>query len=310
MTALLFLARLVARLISWLPDRLLRGMAVVLGGLLHHLPWPKHRVIDRNLAMCFPELSDAERHRLHRAYLIDLFRLVFDAGSLWHAAPDRLRRKIRFDDGEELLAPSPPGATGTLYVSGHFGNWELLNLRISMEGPTTTLYRAPTHPALDRFINEPRTRFGARMVPGDRAAIRELLTALRRGGSAAIAADIQPKRGDGLFVPFFGIETLTMTLVHKLARKTGCRVVLTTLRRHSKRSGWSATMVDATDWMATDDAHEALSRINGWLEGEIRAAPEQYLWLYKRFSKRPDGEPPRYPGLKTRPSSTPPSSGD
>jgi KDO2-lipid IV(A) lauroyltransferase len=310
MTAVLFLARLAIRLIHWLPDRLRRGLAFVLGRALYYLPWSKHRVIDRNLAMCFPEWSEAERRALHRAYLVDLFRLVFDAGALWHAAPPRLRREIRFDDGEELLAPSPPGSAGTLYVSGHFGNWELLNLRISMEGPTTTLYRAPTHPGLDRFINEPRARFGARMVPGDRAAIRELLTALRQGRSAAIAADIQPKRGEGLFVPFFGLETLTMTLVHKLARKTGCRVVLTTLRRHTKSPGWSATMIDVTDWMATDDVHQALSRINAWLEARIREAPEQYLWLYKRFSKRPDGEPPRYPKLKPRPSSTPPSSSD
>ena len=310
MSALLLLARLAVRLISWLPHRALRGLAIVLGALLYHLPWAKHRVIDRNLAMCFPERSDAQRRQLHRAYLVDLFRLVFDAGALWHATPERLKREIRFEHGEELLSPSPTGAPGTLYVSGHFGNWELLNLRISMEGPTTTLYRAPTHPALDRFINEPRTRFGARMVPGDRAAIRELLTALRRGQSAAIAADIQPKRGDGIFVPFFGIDTLTMTLVHKLARKTGCRVVLTTLKRHSRGPGWSATMIDATNWMDTDDAHQALSRMNDWLEGEIRAAPEQYLWLYKRFSKRPEGEPPRYPGLRTRPSSTRPSSGD
>jgi KDO2-lipid IV(A) lauroyltransferase len=269
---------------------MLNALARLLAALTYRLPWHKNAVIDCNLALCFPELDPAARRALHRRYLYEQFRLVFEAPVLWHWPAERIRSRIDIDP-ESDAAP----AEATLYVSGHFGNWELLNLSTSIDRAMTTLYRAPANRRLDRFINEPRQRFGARMVPGDRAALKQLLQALRRGEAVGIAADIQPKRGDGVFVPFFGIDTLTMTLVHKLARKTGCRVILTDLVRHPDGRGWTQRLTDATTMMATDDTAQALAAMNRWLEDRIRSAPEQYLWLYKRFSRRPEGEPRLYP---------------
>lgn len=312
MAVLLWFAKLLIRCLSLLPQSALNLLARLLAALVYRMPWHKHAVIRCNLEMCFPELDEAARRALHRRYLYELFRLIFEAPVLWYWRAERIVESIEIQQGEALARRDPDSSAGTLYVSGHFGNWELLNLNLSVANPLTTLYRAPDHPRLDRFINQPRTRFGARMVPGDRAALKHLLKALRGGESAAIAADIQPKRGDGVFVPFFGIETLTMTLVHKLARKTGCRVVLTELRRKPDGRGWTQTLIDATELLATDDAPLALTRINQWLEDRIREAPAQYLWLYKRFNKRPEGESARYPRLRkrARSSSTPPSSAD
>jgi KDO2-lipid IV(A) lauroyltransferase len=303
MALLLFLARVIIRALQLLPQRLLNGLARILGALTHRLPWHKHAIIRCNLELCFPELDDAARHALHRRYLYELFRLIFEAPVLWHWSERRIRDAIDIEKGATLARPDPNATVGTLYVSGHFGNWELLNLSLSLDQPITTLYRAPGNPRLDRFINQPRSRFGAHMVPGDRAALKHLLTALRRGEAASIAADIQPKGGDGLFAPFFGIETLTMTLVHKLARKTGCRVVFTDLRRKPEGGRWTQTLTDVTSQMDTDDAAQALAVMNRWLEGRIRAAPAQYLWLYKRFSKRPEGEARPYPRVSSRSSS-------
>jgi len=312
MTLVLWIARCFVRCLNALPQGALNTLAWLLSALIYRLPWHKHAVIRCNLELCFPELDDLARRALHRRYLYELFRLVFEARVLWHWSAERITNSIHVQNGEGLARLDPKASTGTLYVGGHFGNWELLNLSLSMENPITTLYRAPNNPRLDCFINQPRERFGAQMVPGDRAALKHLLKALRGGEAAAIAADIQPKRGDGLFVPFFGTETLTMTLVHKLARKTGCRVVLTDLRRNPDGRSWTQTLMDATDLLDTDDAHQALTGINRWLEDRIREAPAQYLWLYKRFNKRPEGEPARYPRFnkRARASSMPPSSID
>jgi len=298
MTVLLVLARAVIRSLSWLPQRVLNTLAKLFGYLAYYLPWQKNRIIRQNLALCFPDWSGQERDQLHRRYLFELFRLIFEAPVIWHWQSERIESAIEIVRGEKFLDPlannkeSKP--KGTLYVSGHFGNWELVNLRLSMHQPITTLYRAPKNKRLDNFINQPRRRFGAIMVPGDRAALKHLLKALRSGEAAAIAPDIQPKGGDGLFVPFFGIETLTMTLVHKLARKTGCRVVLTDLKRNEKGDGWFMTLIDATQQLQTDDTAQALTHVNQWLENCIKKDPAHYLWLYKRFSKRPEGEAPRY----------------
>jgi len=307
MAMLLWLARALIWLLSFLPQASLNGLARLLAALTYRLPWHKNAIIDRNLSLCFPDLDEASRRSLHQRHLYELFRLVFEAPVLWHWSGEKIRSRITNEtelktiletgsetrSGQTSVARS--ASIGTLFVTGHFGNWELLNLSLSTNGPMTTLYRAPSHPALDRFINAPRRRFGGRMVPGDRAALKYLLQALRNGEAVGIAADIQPKRGDGLFVPFFGIDTLTMTLVHKLAGKTGCRVILIDLVRDADGRGWTQRLTDATEMMAKNDSAEALTAMNRWLEDRIRSAPEQYLWLYKRFSRRPEGEGRIYP---------------
>lgn len=312
MAPLLWFARLLIQCLGLLPQGSLNALARLLGRLAYRLPWHKNVIIRCNLDLCFPELDEPGRRALHRHYLYEQFRLIFEAPVLWHWPAERILERIEVHQNEALAARDQESPTGILYVSGHFGNWELLNLKLSLTQRVTTLYRAPANPRLDRFINQPRRRFGARMVPGDRAALKHLLKCLRNGEAAAIAADIQPKRGDGVFVPFFGTEALTMTLVHKLARKTGCRVVLTVVRRNPDGGRWTQTLTDATDMLATDDPHQALAGVNRWLEDQIREAPAQYLWLYKRFNKCPEGASPRYPRVRkpARSSSTPPCSGD
>lgn len=312
MRALLALARVLIRLLGWLPLSWLHRFAALPAALLYRLPWKKHRVIRRNLQLCFPELGESERRQLHQHYLVELFRLIFEAGALWHWSEQRIEQRVRIVEGRALLDSLRRDERGVLLVSGHVGNWELLNLYLSRHIDMATLYRAPSGPALDAFINQPRSRFGADMVPGDRAAIRTLLTQLRKGKAAAIAADIQPKRGEGVFVPFFGIPALTMTLVHKLACRTGCRVILTWAKRRPGGQGWDLSLIEAGEWIRQEDPVAALAGMNDWLETAIRSAPAQYLWLYKRFSRRPEGEPPRYPKLKRpdRSTDSPPSPGD
>ena len=91
MSALLFVTRILVLLISGLPERTRRGLTGLLGRLLHALPWRKHHVIDANLALCFPEWTPAQRKAMHRHYCRELFRLVLEAGVLWHAPAERLK---------------------------------------------------------------------------------------------------------------------------------------------------------------------------------------------------------------------------
>lgn len=292
---MLRLASLLIRLLGWLPLTVLHRLAVVPGLLLRVLPWKKHAIIKANLALSFPDWDEGQRRRLHHRYLVELFRLIFEAGALWHWSRKQIEDHVRLVEGQDLWQQICTDDRATLMVSGHLGNWELLNLYLSQHLPLATLYRAPTDPALDAFINLPRKRFGARMVAGNRAALRQLLTQLRSGQMAAIAADIQPKRGDGVFVPLFGVPALTMTLLNNLARRTQCRVVFAWAKRRPGGKGWDLSLIEADERIRSDDPQIALGSMNEWLENAILEAPEQYLWLYKRFSKRPEGVSPRYP---------------
>lgn len=299
----LFPLRLVISIFGALPLALLHRAAIPLGWLMDRWPWRRHRIIDTNLRLCFPELDPIARRRLRRRYLIELWRLALEAGAMWCWSPKRLDRHIRRDESWQAVEAAVASGRGVLMVSGHIGNWELLNLDLSRHFPMATLYRAPKSRSLDAFITTPRVRFGGRMIPGGSPALRELLVQLKNGNTVGIAADIQPKQGGGVFVDLFGTPALTMTLVNKLARKTGCAVFFTWAERLPGGRGWSLHYTPADETIRDPDPVTALEPMNRWLENAIRKAPTQYLWLYKRFSRRPPGEAPIYEKGKKPPSS-------
>ncbi len=297
MRLLLVLASALIRVLSWLPLRLLHALALPLGRLLYWLPWKKHAVIRTNLSLCFPELDASQRRRLHRDYLVEQLRLVFEAGAVFHWSTDRIERHLEITGWDAVEAEA---GQGLMIVSGHIGNWELLNLWLSQHLPLATLYRAPDNSALDSFVTQPRERFGGHMVPGGSPALRGLLSQLKQQKAVAVAADIQPKRGDGAFVPLLGQPALTMTLVAGLARRTGCTVFFCRALRRPGGRGWRLEFERAPDTIQDQDPGLALAPMNDWLSASIRQAPAQYLWLYKRFSRQPDGRNPYKAGKKKK----------
>lgn len=283
-----------SRVLGWMPLRLLHAGAVPAAWLLGKLPWQKHAVVRRNLSVCFPEQSAGQQRRLAQAQRVELLRLASELGALAGWSGERLTRHLAQVNGWQDVQTALDNGRGVLMVTGHLGNWEILNLELSRRVDMVTLYRAPDDPALDAFISAARTRFGGRVAASGSAAMRQLLRQLRAGGAVGVAADIQPKRGDGVFVPFLGVPALTMTLVHRLARKTGCAVIFCRALRLPRGRGWALHFQSAPPEMLDPDPARALQPMNDWLSAGIRAEPAQYLWIYKRFSKRPIPGGPRF----------------
>ena len=285
--------RALARLLALVPLGWLHALAVPLGRSLGWLPWSKNAVVSKNLALCFPDKTAAERKRLHRDHLVELARLGLELGALAHWSPERLDRHVD-TEGWAAIERARASGRGILLVSGHLGNWELLNLYLSRHLSMATLYRPAESPGINAFMTRSRERFGGRMVASGSPAMRQLLAQLRAGRTAGIAADIQPKKGEGVFVDFFDTPALTMTLVNRLARRTGCEVILTWAERKRAGKGWVFHFTRAGEAIAGEDPTRALASMHRWLEDAIRQAPAQYLWIYKRFSRRPEGQPPIY----------------
>ena len=290
----LTLARLLLRLLALLPLRLLHAIAVPTGWLAWWIPWRKHAVIDTNLKLCFPELDVSRRRRLHRKHLVEMMRLVLESGAVWYWPEKRLLRHVISVEGWTAVDALLRRGEGALIVGAHFGNWEILPLFLSTRAPLAALYKAPGRKDLDAAITESRSRFGARLIASGSPAMRQMLTSLRRGELIGLLADQQPKQGEGVFAPFFGTPALTMTLVNRLASKTGTPVVFTSAARIPGR-GWALRFETAEAGIANDDPRESIALMHDWLEATIREHPEQYLWSYKRFSLRPTGEAEVYP---------------
>jgi len=194
--------------------------------------------------------------------------------------------------GQELFDAALAAGKGLIIAAPHYGNWELLNQWLASRTPITVLYRAPEHPAGEAFLRRVRGRAHVRQVPADGSAVRQLFKTLADSGVVGILPDQQPKVGDGLFAPFCGVQALTMTLLPRLARRTGATVLFAVAERRTETDRNGGTRFDvhlfpADPALRGEDPQAAVAALNASVEAIARRDPAQYQWTYKRYTLRP-----------------------
>ena len=282
------LAFAVFRLIGSLPLPWLHGLGRWLG---RRRQGPARRIVECNLLLCFPSLDPAARAAMVDAALAEAGAGMLEAFRIW-TRPREALALIREVRGAEHLAQARAQGRGVLVLAPHLGAWELLNLYLAADGPGSVLYRPPGSAALDAAIVRARGALGMKQVRADRSAPRLLLRRLAAGELVGILPDQQPKVGDGVFVPFFGVQALTMTLAPRLAQRVP--TLMGWAERLPGAAGFRLHIDPMPPELADPDPTVAAAAMNAAIEQRVRTAPEQYVWTYKRFGKRPAGEPPRY----------------
>jgi KDO2-lipid IV(A) lauroyltransferase len=280
----LLLGRLLLGILAWLPLRAHRFLARAVEPAVRRLGRRKQAVAENNLETCFPELNAPDRAALARSNRRQLIQTVTECGPLWRRDASWIQARIESVEGESYLRDAHASGRGVLMLGGHLGNWELAILFGSLRMPFHFLYKPPGSERLDRLLTERRSRFGARMVPTGGAAMRRVIRALRNGGAVGLLFDQLPRGGDYVQAPFFAEPTAAMTLPHRLIRTTGCEVVMGHCFRTGSGLGWTVRFVPVPGADDPDPviAAAAMSRA---LEAEVRLAPEQYLWHYRRFER-------------------------
>jgi KDO2-lipid IV(A) lauroyltransferase len=242
-----------------------------------------------NVALCCHELDLAERERLVRRSLVAAGMTALEMGALWRRPVPDLLRMVSSVDGGELLDAAVDRNRGVILLLPHLGNWELFNPILSARGPFVALYRSARIEQVDRLIRQSRERTECRMAPATSGGVRLLLRALRTGGVVVVLPDQEPVRSAGDFGAFYGVPALTMTLVQGLLQRTGATPLYGVAQR-VRGGSFAAHYLAAPEGLDDADTGLALTRLNLGVERCVRLCPEQYLWSYKRFKTRPDGE--------------------
>ncbi len=271
-----------------LPWPLLKHIADLLAWSWRTLNARESRVARRNLELAYPDLAPTERAALHRAVLRSTARQLMEMLRTWtrpHA--ENLARLQR--NGQALYDAALASGKGVIVAAPHFGNWELLNQWLAERGPIAIVYRPPDSAAVDGFLQLARGAGNVRQVRAEGPAVRQLFKVLKEGGAVGILPDQQPKMGDGVFAPFFGIDALTMTLVNRLAERTGATVLYGWCERASPDLDFALHVEPADPAIADPDPVTAASALNAGIERIARRDPSQYQWTYKRYTIRPPG---------------------
>jgi KDO2-lipid IV(A) lauroyltransferase len=278
------IAEWVLRANARLPLPVLHGIANIIGSLMVIIPGKRVATCHTNIKTCFPELSPFQQRRLARKSFRQIAKGLMEVGKLWLRPAEENLAMIRSVEGEQYVTESLEAGKGVILATPHLGSWELFGSYCSSQYPLTSMFQKPPLKGLNKLIKDGREDSGGRYVPTDNSGIRALLKALRNGELIGILPDQVPSQG-GVLAPFFGKPALTMNLLSSLASKTNATVIFGFAKRLPWSRGYQLHFLSPDELISSTPLEESAERINAQVEKCIRMAPDQYLWVYKRFQK-------------------------
>ena len=278
------IAEMVLRTNARLPLPVLHGIANLIGSLLAIIPGKRVATCHTNIKACFPELSPYKQHLLVRKCFRQIARGLMEVGKLWLRPAEKNLAMIRSVEGQQYITESLEAGKGVILATPHLGSWELFGSYCSSQYPLTSMFQKPPLKGLNKLIKDGREGSGGRYVATDNSGIRALLKALRSGELIGILPDQVPSQG-GVLAPFFGHPALTMNLLSSLASKTNATVIFGFAERLPWSRGYKLHFLPPDELISSSPLEESAARINTQIEKCIRMAPDQYLWVYKRFQK-------------------------
>ncbi|MFV1997049.1 MAG: lipid A biosynthesis acyltransferase [Acidiferrobacterales bacterium] len=287
-----WLAYRTIHLFTFLPQRAIWWLGAVVGEIAFHV----HRTttIKTNLALCFPELDDAERERLRRRYYHYVGRAFLALGLAWFGSQRRYQRLFTIK-GLEHLDAAVARKQGVLFLAPHFIFLEPGGIFVSLSYPLVGLYRKPRNPMLHQALRYCTTRLGG-LVVERYENLKPVIKAVRHGHFLYYLPDQDPDRteDDFVFAPFFGVPAATYTAFSRLAKVTRAAVIPMFSRIRADGKGYEIELLPPLDNFPSGDDVADATRVNRIIEQAVRRNPEQYLWSYRRFKTRPDGAPSPY----------------
>ena len=244
----------------------------------------RRAVALRNLQLCFPEWSDAQRKGALTAHFESLgMGLVELAMAAW--CPDRQVRDLVEVKGAGNLENALREGRGVIAMSGHFPALEFTARAVDLPPPgLVAVYRPGGNAVFAYLVNQARLRPASNTL--SKYDVRGMVKALRSRSVLWYAGDQMTDAKSAVLAPFFGEPAMTGTALGRLARISGAPVVPWFTRR-LEDGRYRVELLPALEGLAGDSPEEEAQRVNALVEQHVRRAPEQYYWIHRRFKRRP-----------------------
>lgn len=262
-----------------------------IGLLMYRLARSRRHICEVNIALCFPELSAAEQTKLVRDTFVSNGMGIMEIGLGWCRKSEDFAGRIRINGLDNVLAAQAEGR-GVLLVAAHFCTLEFAGSLLSLHFPMCVTYRAHKNPLFDTLMKRGRLRNFDMVI--ERKEVRKTFRALQQGKAIWYAADQDYGPRHSVFADFFGIPAASITATTTFANINNSPVIFLSHYRHNNGEYYEINFSKPLENYPTGDAAEDVRRINELLEAAIRRAPDQYIWLHRRFKTRPDGQPDPY----------------
>jgi Kdo2-lipid IVA lauroyltransferase/acyltransferase len=293
-------------LLRWLaalsqPARVRLGR--VIGAFIFHVLRIRRDLGDKQIAMCFPEWTTEQRRRVLKGAYQSLATTVIEGGlllELSRAGPRNELPPVFSHEGFENFERARQKGKGTLVVTAHIGNWELIGVVYALLGIKLHIVaRDIKNPRLNRLWIDLRQSSGLEQISAKRrqGGLKQMLMALKKNETVAIVLDQNMSADKGVFVEFFGKPACTLDLVAVLAKRTGAAVVPAFTFR--KPDGTHHAVIhppleweDVGNGESHADVVHNTQRYTRLIEAAVREHPDQWLWLHRRWKVQPNEGPP------------------
>lgn len=261
----------------------------------------------RNLEIAFPEKAQSEREKILKAAFANLGRILGEVSQFPRATPEKLAELVEFQFESEASKCSEEfkfyeaekaKGRGTIIVSPHLGNWEITVFAYSaLREPLNYLARPLDNPLIEELTVNLRTRFGNRPINKTNSLI-SIIEILRQGGILGVLPDVNAHPKEGIFVPFFGVPACTASGMAMLAMRTNAMIVPMCGVWDAQKNKYKIIYGNIIEPVKTGDRHRDIIETTALytleMEKFIRAYPDQWLWIHKRWKTRPPGEESLY----------------
>jgi KDO2-lipid IV(A) lauroyltransferase len=281
-----------------LPRAAARAVGAAFAAAAYGIRTPLRRAAMFNLRLAFPEWDDAVRARAIRGMVRQIGWMAGEFSQFPKYTCATIEKIVKVEGFEHFDCARRRGK-GVLLLTGHMSAWELAPFAHALYGhPLHFLVRPIANGRVDALINSYRCGSGNRPIEKNRSA-RSILKVLADGGTVGVLADHNTAIEEGVFVNFFGVPASTTSGIARLALRTGAAVVPGFLSWDEKQKKYILQFQPAVELARTEneeaDMVENTARFSRVIEDYVRAHPDQWLWIHKRWKTRPSGEDPLYP---------------
>ncbi|MDE6222967.1 MAG: lipd A biosynthesis protein [Muribaculaceae bacterium] len=273
-----------AMALSRLPWWLLYGVASFAGWLMATFKLYRYRIVHSNIALAFPELTDAERRKIERGFYRQFADNVVETLKLMTVSNESLRRKVEFVGWEQLEAVAAEHRSVVLFL-GHYGNWELVPTivwAIPDEYIKGQIFKVPHNPLGHTVLERIRSRFNAENIPQEHAFFR--LVRQNRAGLLTCTGFLADQRPNGRFhamTTFLGLPTAYVTGAEEIGRRINAAYYYIDV----EPTGRGRTRLTLKPVVAAADEQEFPVTVGylRMLEATIRRNPAPWLWSHNRW---------------------------
>jgi len=283
----------ILRVLAFLPLQYLVTLGKYSGYGLYYLLSGRRHVVEVNADLCFPEFSEAEKKQFAKDVFASSIMGFFETFYSWWASDEALQGIVDYE-GLELIEQYHKDGRGLLVIGAHFTTLDLAGRLIRLKIDPDVSYRKQNNAVFDYCIYKFRSKNFTHVV--EKNEMRRLVRLVRNGRIMWLASDQDFGRRNSVFAPFFGHPTATLNSVSRIIKLSGAKPLLFTHYRFTDANGkirYRLRFSDPFGEQLGDDDLSNATLINKAIEDAVRIAPDQYMWVHRRFKTRENPDDPK-----------------